>query len=205
MSNLFFSREALASKSKDDLLDLAGLEAMESGLESVSPGSLALRCDVPAEVTFRYFRTRDDLVEALVDRLLERQAEAVNIWFAHYSARGRAVMCDHVEDLLIGLKAAAARTPGSEILQQALFALPRLAARRQALRSKIADHFADAMAALHDGDVAQQRERLWPRYRVAVDMALSVQTVPTDAMLVAPEGRILSEAARVLRFALEAA
>ena len=205
MSNHSFPRETLASPSKDHLLDLAGLEALESGLDSISPASLALRCDVPAEVTFRYFKTRDELVEALVDRLLERQSEAVNVWFAHYSAQGRAVMCEHVEDLLNGLSAAATSTPGAVVLQQALVALPRLTARRLALRSKIADQFADAMAALHEGDVARQRERLWPRYRVAVDMALSVQAMPHDAVLAAREGRIVTEAARVLRFALEAA
>ena len=157
MSQHSFPRPDLATKTRDDLLDQAGAVAADFGLEALSLTMLADRAGVPVEQIYQNFESRAALVDALVDRLLNRQTEAANIWFGRYSAQGRAVMSDHVEDLLHGLYVAGRSVTGSDLLQQALISMPNLAERRMALRSQITDQFVHVLSAMNPN---QSRDRL---------------------------------------------
>jgi AcrR family transcriptional regulator len=192
----------LATKTRDDLLDQAGAVASDFGLEALSLTMLADRVGVPVEQIYQNFESRAALIEALVDRLLNRQTEAANIWFGRYSAQGRAVMSDHVEDLLHALYMAGRSVTGADILQQALISMPNLAERRMALRGQITDQFVHVLGTMEPG---QSRDRLWARYRIAVDMALSAQSLAAAEPQEGQRERVIQEAARVLRYALEAA
>lgn len=202
LSQHSFPRPDLATKTRDDLLDQAGAVASDFGLEALSLTMLADRVGVPVEQIYQNFESRAALIEALVDRLLNRQTEAANIWFGRYSAQGRAVMSDHVEDLLHALYMAGRSVTGADILQQALISMPNLAERRMALRGQITDQFVHVLGAL---DPSQSRDRLWARYRIAVDMALSAQSLAAAEPQEGQRERVIQEAARVLRYALEAA
>ena len=202
MSQHSFPRPDLATKTRDDLLDQAGTVVADFGLEALNLTMVADRAGVPVEQIYQNFESRTALVDALVDRLLNRQTEAANIWFGRYSAQGRAVMSDHVEDLLQALFLAGRSVNGSETLQQALISMPHLAERRMTLRSQITDQFVQVLAAM---DPSQSRDRLWARYRIAVDMALSAQSLAAAEPQEGQRERVIKEAARVLRFALEAA
>lgn len=175
---------------------------MDFGLEALSLTMLADRAGVPAEQIYQNFESRQVLIEALVDRLLERQTEAANIWFGRYSVQGLTIMSDHVEDLLQALFMAGRSVAGAEALQQALSSMPYMAERRIKLRTQITDQFVHVLSAV---DPAQSRDRLWARYRVAVDMALSAQSLAAAEPQDGQRDRVIKEAARVLRFALEAA
>lgn len=202
LSQHSFPRPDLATKTRDDLLDQAGAVASDFGLEALSLTMLADRVGVPVEQIYQNFESRAALIEGLVDRLLNRQTEAANIWFGRYSAQGRAVMSDHVEDLLHALYMAGRSVTGADILQQALISMPNLAERRMALRGQITDQFVHVLGAL---DPSQSRDRLWARYRIAVDMALSAQSLAAAEPQEGQRERVIQEAARVLRYALEAA
>lgn len=202
MSQHAFPRPDLATKTRDDLLDQAGAVAADFGLEALSLTMLADRAGVPVEQIYQNFESRAALIDALVDRLLNRQTEAANIWFGRYSAQGRDVMSDHVEDLLHSLYVAGRSVTGSDLLQQALISMPNLAERRMALRSQITDQFVHVISAMNPG---QSRDRIWARYRIAVDMALSAQSLAASEPQEGQRERVIREAARVLRYALEAA
>lgn len=202
LSQHSFPRPDLATKTRDDLLDQAGAVASDFGLEALSLTMLADRVGVPVEQIYQNFESRAALIEALVDRLLNRQTEAANIWFGRYSAQGRAVMSDHVEDLLHALYMAGRSVTGADILQQALISMPNLAERRMALRGQITDQFVHVLGTM---EPSQSRDRLWARYRIAVDMALSAQSLAAAEPQEGQRERVIQEAARVLRYALEAA
>jgi AcrR family transcriptional regulator len=204
MNNHSLLRESRTALSQDDLLDMAGQLADDIGLERLTTGLLAERADISHDQLFRFFKDRNALVEAMIDRLYQRQTEAVNIWFGHHAALSQAQMAAHVEDLVIALFEASAGVSGSSALHQALHSQVRLAPRRKAMRSMIADRFADAVARLQP---ATSRDALWPRYRLAVEMALSTETLDltTAPGRASPDPmRLAREGARVLRLALEA-
>lgn len=202
LSQHSFPRPDLATKTRDDLLDQAGAVASDFGLEALSLTMLADRVGVPVEQIYQNFESRAALIDALVDRLLNRQTEAANIWFGRYSAQGRAVMSGHVEDLLHALYMAGRSVTGADILQQALISMPNLAERRMALRGQITDQFVHVLGTM---EPSQSRDRLWARYRIAVDMALSAQSLAAAEPQEGQRERVIHEAAQVLRYALEAA
>lgn len=202
MSQHAFPRHDLATTTRDDLLDQAGAIAADFGLEAVSLTMVADRVGVPVEQIYQSFDSRAVLIDAMVERLLNRQTEAANIWFGRYSAQGRVVMSDHVEGLLQALYSAGRSVTGSDMLQQALISMPHLAERRMTMRSHITDQFVHVLSTL---DPSQPRDRLWARYRIAVDMALSAQSLAAAEPHEGQRERVIREAARVLRFALEAA
>ncbi len=205
MNNHSLLRQAQTALSQDDLLDLAGELIGTIGLERLSCGALAERADLSHEQVFRFFKDRGTLIDRLVDRLYQRQTEALNIWFGRFAARSQAFMAEHVEDLMLSLFAASASVAGAAQLHQALHGQASLAPRRKAMRTMIADRFADAVAKLTPGS---SRDALWPRYRMAVEMALSTETLalmPGDAKRVPNAERLAREGARVLRLALETA
>ena len=205
MNNYSFLRQVRTNLTRDNLLDMAGQLAAQNGLELVTTGLLAEQADLSPEQMFRFFKDRAALIEAMIDRLHTRQTEAVNIWFGRHAGRGQAQMADHVEDLVAALFKASASIPGAAQLHQALYSQPNLAPRRTAMRCLIADRFADAVALL---EPTNSREKVWPRYRMAVEMALTTETMAPDIGHTEQkpgQQRLIGEAARVLRFALEAA
>ena len=205
MNNHTILRQARTALTQDALLDMAGQLAQTLGLERLTTSLLAEQADLSHDQLFRFFKDRSTLIEAMIDRLYQRQTEVVNIWFGHHGGRGQAMMADHVEDLLTALFAASASIPGSEQLHRALHGHTGLAVRRKAMRSMIADRFADAVAQYQP---SLTREAIWPRYRLAVEMALSTETLtltPEQASRKPDPERLAREGARVLRLALEAA
>ena len=205
MNNHTLLRQARTALTQDALLDMAGQLAQTLGLERLTTSLLAEQADLSHEQLFRFFKDRGNLIEAMIDRLYQRQTEVVNIWFGRHAGRGQAMMANHVEDLLTALFAASASIPGAEQLHRALHGHTGLAVRRKAMRSMIADRFADAVAPYQP---SLTRDAIWPRYRLAVEMALSTETLaltPEQASRKPDPERLAREGARVLRLALEAA
>ena len=205
MNNHTLLRQARTALTQDALLDMAGQLAQSLGLERLTTSLLAEQADLSHEQLFRFFKDRSTLIEAMIDRLYQRQTEVVNIWFGRHAGRGQAMMANHVEDLLSALFAASASIPGAEQLHRALHGHTGLAVRRKAMRSMIADRFADAVAPYQP---SLTRDAIWPRYRLAVEMALSTETLaltPEQASRKPDPERLAREGARVLRLALEAA
>ncbi|MEW6346229.1 MAG: helix-turn-helix domain-containing protein [Paraburkholderia sp.] len=62
---------------KNHFLDMAAEIVIESGVANVTMDAVAARSSVDKRLGYRYFSNRDDLLEALVHRELERMAQRV--------------------------------------------------------------------------------------------------------------------------------
>lgn len=152
---------------------LAAAETLleEVGVERISSNLIVQRAKLTAPAFYRYFDDKYAVIEALAERLMQRQNEALTSWIALYRDQGYDALVDHIEDLVREMDAITRQQPGAIWIMRALRAVPRLAHVRLASHHFVTDLMTDVyMAYLPD----IPRERVRRRTRLAVEIAYSV-------------------------------
>lgn len=179
------------------LLDVAGELIADIGFEAISTNLICARAELTPSALYRYFNDKYAVLEALGERLMARQNEALEGWIARHQGGGVSHMRAQLGELLGDTAAATNSVPGAVWILRALHASPRLVHIRLESHRYVTDRLTDAYAAHLPG---VDRQALWCRLRLSVEVGFAV-----DEML-QEEDRILPEiAARQTAQMLQAA
>lgn len=191
-------RQRRGAATRERLLDIAGELLAEAGLARISTNLIAARAGVTPPALYRHFRDKYAVLEALGQRLMDRQNAVLFAWLEARAPLGLAALAEGVEQLLVDTARVTAAEPGAIWTLRALTAEPRLAHVRTSSHRLVTDALAAAYAPLMP-DLAP--DVLWRRLRISVEFGFA-----TDAMLYDPTGiaksDILADAAAILRHAL---
>jgi len=188
-------KQERALQTYERLLDMAGELLAEVGIERISTNMICARAGMTPPALYRYFKDKYAVLDALGRRLMDRQNEVLETWLAEYAPKGMEAISDHVEDLLRQTAAVTAAEPGATWILRALRAAPKLAHVRLESHRYVTDRLTDAYAPyLPDMD----REELWRRVRISVELGFAIDEMLTEESLV-PADVIFREAARILR------
>lgn len=171
LSNHRKPMQARSRKTYELLLAAAEILLEEVGVERISSNLIVQRANLTAPAFYRYFDDKYAVIEALAERLMERQNVALTEWVERYRDKGYDVLVDHAEELVREMDAITGRQPGAIWIMRALRAVPRLAHVRLASHHFVTDLLTDVYAAYLPG---VPRERIRRRTRLAVEIAYSV-------------------------------
>lgn len=160
-----------ARQTRERLLDVAGELLAEVGIERISTNMIAARAGLTPPALYRYFGDKYAVLEALGRRLMERQNAVLDAWLARHAPTGTAAMADHIGDLLAENAAVTRAEPGAVWILRSLHASPQLVHVRLESHRHVADRLTDAcLPYLPRID----RDTLWPRLRLAVEIGFAV-------------------------------
>lgn len=187
-------RQDRAQQTYDKLLDATGVLLAEVGIDAISTNMICARAGLTPPALYRYFKDKYALIEALAERLMDRQHARVEAWLRAHAPGGMEALAAHVEPLLRELAAVTAAQPGALWVYRAMRAAPRLSRVRLASHQRVTDELTEVYAALMP---KAPRSMLWTRTRLAVEFAYA-----TDEMIAESEGADLDalfyEAGRML-------
>jgi AcrR family transcriptional regulator len=182
----------------DRLLNVAGELLGEVGIERISTNLICKRAGLTPPALYRYFKDKYAVLEALGERLMRRQNQALEEWLAAYAPLGLAVLAAHAEELLRRTAAVTASEPGAVWTLRALRAVPQLAHVRLDSHRFVTGQLADVYARYLP---QMPREELWRRVRIGVEFGYA-----TDEMLIEedriPHDQLVREAARIINYAI---
>jgi len=158
-------------KTYELLLSAAESLLEEVGIERISSNLIVQRAKLTSPAFYRYFDDKYAVIEALAERLMQRQNEALTRWIDRYRDAGYDTLVDHVEDLVREMDAITGQQPGAIWIMRALRAVPSLAHIRLASHHFVTDLMTDVYAAYLPGI---PRELIRRRTRLAVEIAYSV-------------------------------
>src|SRR5471030_17406 len=152
---------------------LAAAETLleEVGIERISSNLIVQRANLTSPAFYRYFDDKYAVIEALAERLMQRQNEALTHWIERYRDAGYDALVDHIEDLVREMDAITRQQPGAIWIMRALHAVPSLAHIRLASHQFVTDLMTDVYMPYLPG-VA--RDLVRRRTRLAVEIAYSV-------------------------------
>jgi AcrR family transcriptional regulator len=176
------------------LLDTAGTLLEEVGIERISANVICQRAAVTAPAFYRYFDDKYAILEALAERLITRQNEALKAWIAHYRDSGYDMLVSHVIDLLRERDTIASGQPGAASIMRALRAVPRLSHIRLASHNHVTDLLTDVYQR-YLPNIPRDTIRL--RTRVAVEIAYSIDEMLSEETI--DRERVLQEADYIFR------
>ena len=176
------------------LLDTAGALLEEIGIERISAHVICQRAQVTAPAFYRYFDDKYAIIEALAERLITRQNEALKGWIAYYCDAGYHVIVSHVIDLLRERDTIASGQPGAAHIMRALRAVPRLSHIRLASHNHVTDLLSE-MYQPYLPDIP--RDTIRTRTRVAVEIAYSLDEMLSEESI--DRDRVLQEADYIFR------
>ncbi|BBB10695.1 TetR/AcrR family transcriptional regulator [Sphingopyxis sp. EG6] len=191
-------RQDRAHLTRARLLDVAGELLAEVGIERISTNMIAARAGLTPPALYRYFSDKYAVLEALGRRLMERQNAVLETWLARHAPAGIAAMADHIGDLLADNAAVTRAEPGAVWILRALHASPRLVHVRLESHRHVTDRLADACAAHL---AAPDRQRLWSRLRLAVELGFAADEMLYEEDKVS-EDAVMADVAAMLRFAM---
>jgi len=187
-----------ARRTQGRLLDVAGELLAEVGIERISTNMIAARAGLSPPALYRYFGDKYAVLEALGRRLMERQNAVLDSWLARHAPGGIAMMADHIGELLAENAAATRAEPGAVWILRALHASPHLVHIRLESHRHVTGRLVDACAPyLPHID----RETLWPRLRLAVELGFAADEMLYEEDRVSADA-VLAEVASMLRTAL---
>ena len=125
------------------LLDAAGALLGEVGLEGISSNRICARAGVTAPAFYRYFPDKHAILEALADRLMERQNRVLEEWIARQQGGGLEACAEATVDLLRATAAVSQAEPGAVWILRALRASPRLTPIRLDSHAYVSERLAD--------------------------------------------------------------
>ncbi len=158
-------------KTYELLLSAAESLLEEVGIERISSNLIVQRAKLTSPAFYRYFDDKYAVIEALAERLMQRQNEALTRWIDRYQDAGYDTLVDHVEDLVREMDAITGQQPGAIWIMRALRAVPSLAHIRLASHHFVTDLMTDVYAT-YLPDIP--RELIHRRTRLAVEIAYSV-------------------------------
>lgn len=192
-------RQGRAAATRERLLDVAGELLAEVGVERISTNLICARAGVTPPALYRYFKDKYGVLEALGQRLMDRQNEVLFAWLDRWAPHGLIGLGDATEELLRLTADVTAAEPGAIWILRALRASPRLAHVRIASHRLVADRMTEIYAPLAPH---LSREVLWRRLRISIEFGFSTDEMITEETLIARDD-ILRDAAAILRRTLD--
>lgn len=168
----------------DLLLNVAGALLAEVGIDRISTNMICARAGLTPPALYRYFDDKYAVLEALGRRLMSRQNAALEQWIARHASGGVAALRGNIEQLLRDTAAVTASEPGAVWILRALHASPRLVHVRVESHRYVTDRLTDAYAA-HLPDI--DRNELWQRLRLSVEMGFAVDEMLTEETDISPD------------------
>lgn len=173
-------RHRTKRSTREHLLDTAGLLLAEVGMERISTNMICERAGVTPPALYYYFQDKFEIVEALGQRLMDRQNEALVRWLEKYAADGAEGYANHTEELLRELAEITKREPGGIWIERALHSSPKLEHVRIESHRYVTNLLTEAFAA-HLPDVS--RDLIWRRMRMLIEfgyMAMELLHAETE-------------------------
>ena len=187
-----------ARQTRERLLDVAGELLAEVGIERISTNMIAARAGLTPPALYRYFGDKYAVLEALGRRLMERQNAVLDAWLARHGPAGIAGIADHIDELLSENAAVTRAEPGAVWILRSLHASPQLVHVRLESHRHIADRLTEACLSYLPGI---DRDTLWPRLRLAVEIGFAVDEMLYEEDRVSA-GAAFAQVAVLLRAAL---
>ena len=187
-----------ARQTRERLLDVAGELLAEVGIERISTNMIAARAGLTPPAHYRYFGDKYAVLEALGRRLMERQNAVLDAWLARRGPGGIAGMADHIGELLSENAAVTRAEPGAVWILRSLHASPQLVHVRLESHRHVAGRLTDAYLPYLPGI---DRDTLWPRLRLAVEIGFAVDEMLYEEDRVSA-GAASAQVAAMLRTAL---
>ncbi|MFH5960663.1 TetR/AcrR family transcriptional regulator, partial [Clostridium perfringens] len=88
-----------ARRTRERLLDVAGVLLGEVGIERISTNLICERAGLTPPALYRYFPNKYAVLEGLGQRLMERQDTVLLAWVERHRAGGPAAMAAHLAEL----------------------------------------------------------------------------------------------------------
>ena len=187
-----------ARQTRERLLDVAGELLAEVGIERISTNMIAARAGLTPPALYRYFGDKYAVLEALGRRLMERQNAVLDAWLARHGPAGIAGIADHIDELLSENAAVTRAEPGAVWILRSLHASPQLVHVRLESHRHVAGRLTDAYLPYLPGI---DRDTLWPRLRLAVEIGFAVDEMLYEEDRVSA-GAASAQVAAMLRTAL---
>lgn len=191
-------RQGRAVATRERLLDVAGQLLGEVGVERISTNLICARAGMTPPALYRYFKDKYGVLEALGQRLMDRQNAVLFDWLDQRAPGGLSALSDGVEQLLRATAAVTASEPGAIWTLRALRAVPQLAHVRIASHRLVTDRLAAVYAPLLP---EMPREVLWRRLRLSVEFGFAADEMLNEETLI-PRDDLMRDAAAILRHAL---
>ncbi len=191
-------RQRRAIETYERLLDMAGELLAEVGIERISTNLICARAGMTPPALYRYFKDKYAVLEALGQRLMDRQNAVLFAWLDSCAPHGLAALTDGVEQLMRDTAQVTSHEPGAIWTLRALRASPRLAHVRIASHRLVTDRMAEVYAPLLPN---MRREVLWRRLRLSIEFGFATDEMLTEETLI-PRDDIIRDAAALLRHAL---
>lgn len=188
-------KQERAQATYDRLLDVAGALLGEVGIDRISTNMICARAGLTPPALYRYFDGKYGVLEALGRRLMARQNCVLEQWIARHVEHGIGALRDGIEELLRETAAVTQSEPGAVWILRALHATPQLVHVRLESHRHVTDQLVAAYAR-HLPDV--DREDLWQRLRLAVELGFAADEMLQEEDRIAPE-RALAHVATLLR------
>ena len=183
-----------AQQTYDRLLDAAGFLLAEVGVDNISTNMICARAGMTPPALYRYFKDKYAVIEALAERLMQRQSVVVERWLCTHAPDGIEALAANVEPLLRDLAAVTGGQPGALWVLRAIRAIPRLTHVRLGSHQRVADRLSEVYASLMPGVPAAM---IWTRARLSVEYSYA-----TNEMIAESDGADLAaiffEAGRML-------
>src|SRR5262249_38216465 len=152
-----------------------------------STNMISAQAGVTPPTLYRYFKNKYAVLEALGQRLMDRQNAVLLTWLEKHKGGGADAYAAHVEDLLRDTANITASEPGGIWIERALRAVPQLAHVRIDSHRSVSDAMLDVYAPLlpdMDRDLLWRRIRLSVEYGYATDEMLNEEDlIPRDDIL----------------------
>ena len=185
-------KQERAQQTYERLLDVAGILLAEVGIDQVSTNLICARAGVTPPALYRYFKDKYGVLEALGQRLMARQNTVLEDWLARHSNQGLAGLRDNVEELLRETAAVTAAEPGAVWILRALHSSPQLIHVRVDSHRYVTDKLTEAYAPHLPG---VDRDALWQRLRLSVEMGFAVDEMLHEESGVPPDAAFRAAAA----------
>ncbi|TZG29449.1 TetR/AcrR family transcriptional regulator [Sphingomonas montanisoli] len=188
-------QQGRSQQTYERLLDVAGELVAEQGFESISTNLICARAGFAPSALYRYFKDKYGVLEALGERLMVRQNEALEAWVARHQPGGLDHMRSHIGELLHDTAVATNSVPGAVWILRALHASPRMVSIRLESHRYVTDRLTEAYASYLPG---VDREELWRRLRLSVEVGFAIDEMLQEEDRVSPEA-VMRQTAQMLR------
>jgi AcrR family transcriptional regulator len=189
-------RQDRSQKTYERLLDVTGVLLAEVGIERISTNMICARAGMTTPALYRYFKDKFAIIEALSQRLMDRQFEVVKAWLEQHAPMGVAALAANVEPLLRDLAAVTAAQPGAIWVFRAMRATPRLSEVRLNSHERVTNQLSEVYGALMPEvppDMVRMRTRIAVEFAYATDEMIAESSQANLDQLFYEAGRILGD------------